>query len=133
MDLPKDGRLTLVICCVISIIKTNLGTGFMGCLGPMYSFCHRVEGPNIMFRETKVYTVRECHDKWDQDQCIAFQYSAHTSSTKQGCKLFSGNSLQAVLVPDNCTDVYWTNSWHREEYMKRTHGSCPIPKGKFRQ
>ena len=132
MDLLKDTRLTLVIGCMICIIKTNLGAGFMGCLGPMYSFCHKVDGTNTKFRETKVYTVHECRDKCDKDHCIAFQYSGYTWGTQQGCKLFFGSLLQLSLVPDSCTDDYWTYSWHREEYMKRLQGSCPISKGKFR-
>ena len=131
MDLLKDRRLILIICCVIFIIKTYPVAGFIGCLGPIYSFCHKVEGPHTKIRETKVYTVHECRDKCDQDQCIAFQYSAHTSSPQQGCKLFFGSSLQAILVPDSCTDDYWTYSWHREEYMKRIQRYCPIPKGKI--
>ena len=133
MDMLENKRCILVIHCMIFIIKGGPVASFMCTRGAEYLFCHKVEvkGGNVNHKETKVYTVHECRDKCDQEHCIAFQYSAHTSSRQQGCKLFSGSPLEVVLTSDSCTDDYWTYSWHREEYIKKLQGSCRVPKGKF--
>ena len=133
MELLENRRWIFVFYCVILTIKGGPVASFMCTRGAEYLFCHKVEvkGANVNQREIRVYTVHECRDKCDEDHCIAFQYNAHTSSRQQGCKLFSGSSSQVTLTPDSCTDDYWTYSWHREEYMKKLQGSCPVPKGKF--
>ena len=132
MEMIENKRFILVIHCIIFTVESDSVASFMCTRGAEYSFCHKVKlnAGNVNRKETKVYTAHECRDKCDKDHCIAFQYSAHTSSRQQGCILFSGSPSEVFLTPDSCTDEYWTYSWHREEYMKKIQGSCIIPKGK---
>eukprot|EP00112_Aurelia_sp_Birch-Aquarium-sp1_P012301 Seg2589.1 transcript_id=Seg2589.1/GoldUCD/mRNA.D3Y31 product=Fucolectin-5 protein_id=Seg2589.1/GoldUCD/D3Y31 len=131
MYLEKSGRFILVLLAAILIINKNDVASHFCTRGAEYSFCHKVEvrGKNVKWTETNVYTAPQCNDKCDENRCTAFQYSANTSRRQQDCKLFSGNSSEVLLVPDYCTDVYWTYSWHREDHMKKTQGCCYFPKG----
>lgn len=105
-------KMILLLCLMdVAFVNSHMCTA-----GADYQYCYEVRiQDDAKSKSERVYTVHQCRDICDKEECIAFQYRARARNEQQSCILFFGKheNVRLSVNYDRCNDETWMYSWKR--------------------